>query len=223
MVSRRSLREERSSTNGIDGASSHRRWSPDSDGGFETVACPTSSTNDRLRNLLNRGIASSSTDGGFETVACPTSSTNDRLRELLNQRRDREVLNQRAAGLGGVGVWKGGRMVGPTGEQFEIAAGGYRAVVTESGATLRAARARAAAPLLRRLRRGRDAVGRPRPAADAVAQPDPRRRATPSAAATSSSALTEPARRQRLARAGPLGGLDAWRSTPATRCRWSTG
>ena len=28
-------------------------------------------------------------------------------------------------------------MVGPTGEQFEISAGGYRAVVTEGGATLR--------------------------------------------------------------------------------------
>ena len=63
-------------------------------------------------------------------------------------------------------------MVGPTGEQFEISAAGYRAVVTEGGATLR---------LLEH--EGRSVVDgfaedampvcRARPAADALAEPDP--------------------------------------------------
>jgi hypothetical protein len=34
-------------------------------------------------------------------------------------------------------LWQGGRMVAPSGEQYEISGNGYRAVVTESGASLR--------------------------------------------------------------------------------------
>lgn len=42
-----------------------------------------------------------------------------------------------APGLGLLHLCQGVRMVGPSGEQYEIAGAGYRAVVTESGGTLR--------------------------------------------------------------------------------------
>ena len=96
-----------------------------------------------------------------------------------------EIGQQRAArALGGL---VSGSMTAPSGDQFEIAAGGYRAVVTECGATLRVLE-HDGRPLAARVRRGRDVGGRPRAAADALAEPDPRRARTPSTVATSSSA-----------------------------------
>ena len=76
-------------------------------------------------------------------------------------------------------------MLAPTGEQFEIEGGGYRAVVTECGAALRVLE-HAGRPLVDGFDEDAMPRGRPRPAADAVAEPDPRRRATPSAGATCS-------------------------------------
>ena len=63
-------------------------------------------------------------------------------------------------------------MTAPSGEQFEVAAGGYRAVVTESGAALRVLEY-AGRPLLDGFAEDEMAAGGPRPAADAVAEPDP--------------------------------------------------
>ena len=98
-------------------------------------------------------------------------------------------------------------MVAPSGEQFEIEGGGYRAVVTESGGALRVLE-HDGRPLVDGFAEDEMAPRRPRPAADAVAQPDPRRRlllrrARPAARAHRAGAA------QRLARAGALGGLDA--------------
>ena len=84
-------------------------------------------------------------------------------------------------------------MLPPSGDQFAIEGGGYRAVVTESRRRAAAARARRPAAR-RRLRRGRDGQRRPRPAADAVAEPDPGRRLHLRRLRAPQLALTEPSR-----------------------------
>ncbi len=65
-------------------------------------------------------------------------------------------------------------MLAPSGDQFEIAAGGYRAVVTESGAALREL-SYAGRALVDGFGVDEMSSGRARPAAGAVAQPDRRR------------------------------------------------
>ena len=112
-------------------------------------------------------------------------------------------------------------MLPPSGDQFEIAGGGYRAVVTESGAALRVLE-HAGRPLLDGFAEDEMSSGgrgqllmpwpnRIRDGAYTFGGRDLQLRADRAGAA------------QRLARAGPLGRLVAWRSTPPTRCRWSTG
>ena len=64
--------------------------------------------------------------------------------------------------------------VAPSGDQYEIAAAGYRAVVTESGGALRLLE-HGGRPLVDGFGEDEMSPGRPRSAADAVAQPGPRR------------------------------------------------
>ena len=66
------------------------------------------------------------------------------------------------------------RVVAPSGEQYEISGSGYRAVVTECGAGLRLLE-HDGRPLVDGYDEERDGVRRPRPAAGAVAEPDPGR------------------------------------------------
>ena len=114
------------------------------------------------------------------------------------------------------GVCQSGVMVAPTGEQFEIAAGGYRAVVTEGGATLRVLEYDGR-PLVDGFERGRDA----RAAAGASCW---LRGSTGSATATTSSRarptsspISEVPAHQRLARPGALGRLDPRGADPQLR------
>ena len=97
-------------------------------------------------------------------------------------------------------------MLAPTGDQFEIEGGGYRAVVTECGAGLRVLE-HAGRPLVDGVRRGRDAERRDAAAADAVAEPDPRRRLLLRRRATTSCRC--PSRRRRNAAHG-LARWAAW-------------
>ena len=76
-------------------------------------------------------------------------------------------------------------MVAPSGEQFEISGGGYRAVVTECGAGLRVLEYDGR-PLVLGFAEDEQADVGTGAAARAVAEPDPRRRGTPSTAATCS-------------------------------------
>ncbi len=98
------------------------------------------------------------------------------------------------------------RVVALSGEQYEISGSGYRAVVTECGAGLRLLE-HDGRPLVDGFDESGMAVRRPRPAAGAVAEPDPGRavrRRRPAAAAAADRA--GPA--QRLARAGALGRVE---------------
>ena len=101
----------------------------------------------------------------------------------------------------------------PPASSSRSAAASYRAVVTECGASLRLLE-HAGRALLDGFGEDATAVGRPRPAADAVAEPDRRRRVLlrgPRPPARADRAGP----RQRVARAGPLGGVELEEHTAA--------
>ena len=113
-------------------------------------------------------------------------------------------------------------MLPPTGDQFEIEGGGYRAVVTECGAALRVLE-HAGRPLLDGVRRGRDAAAA---GSGQLLMPWPNRirdGAYSFGGRDLQLPLSEPSRAQRLARAGPVGGLDGRGAHRRTRCRSATG
>ncbi len=97
-------------------------------------------------------------------------------------------------------------MLPPTGEQFEIRGGEYRAVVTECGASLRVLD-HAGRALIDGYDEDAMPCGWPWAAADAVAEPDRRRRLLVRRPRPPARALRAGSG-QRLARAGPVGGVE---------------